>query len=71
MAVTYEFYEERANAAAAAAQNATLDNVRDRELRSEKAWRGLANRAKPAALQRKLAKQEKIDQDVFGSVPEN
>ena len=71
MAVTYEFYEERANAAAAAAQNATLDNVRDRELRSEKAWRGLANQAKPAALQRKQAKQDKIAQDMPDSVSEN
>ena len=39
MAQTYEFYEERANAAAAAAEKATLDNVRDRELRSEKRGR--------------------------------
>ena len=36
MAQTYEFYTERADAAAEAATAAKLDNVRDRELRAEK-----------------------------------
>ncbi|MGD9664942.1 MAG: hypothetical protein AB7U34_07030 [Novosphingobium sp.] len=57
MAVNYEFYEERADAAADAAKKATLDNVRDRELRSEQAWRLLASRAKPAAMRRKQAQR--------------
>jgi len=44
MSQTYEFYDERARAAESAADQATLDNVRERELRSARAWRGMANR---------------------------
>ncbi|MBA4046352.1 MAG: hypothetical protein C0471_18335 [Erythrobacter sp.] len=52
MAQTYEFYCERADEAAALAEKATLDNVRDRELRSEKTWRGLAEQARKTAEER-------------------
>lgn len=52
MAQTYEFYCERANEAAALADRATLDNVRERELRSEKTWRGLAEQARNTAEER-------------------
>lgn len=52
MAQTYEFYCERADEAAALADKATLDNVRDRELRSEKTWRGLAEQARKTAEER-------------------
>jgi hypothetical protein len=52
MAQTYEFYNERADEAAALALLATLDNVRDRELRSEKTWRGLAEQARKTAEER-------------------
>jgi|LNFM01.1.fsa_nt_gb hypothetical protein len=52
MAQTYEFYCERADEAAALAGKATLDNVRDRELRSEKTWRGLAEQARKTAEER-------------------
>jgi hypothetical protein len=45
MSQTYDFYDQRAKAAEAEAQRAVLDNVRDRELRSAKAWREMANRA--------------------------
>ncbi len=45
MSPTYDFYDQRAKAAEAEAQHAVLDNVRDRELRSAKAWREMANRA--------------------------
>ena len=45
MSQTYDFYDQRAKAAEAEAQQAVLDNVRDRELRSAKAWREMANRA--------------------------
>ena len=45
MSQTYEFYDERAKAAESAANEANLDNVRDRELRSAKAWRDMADRA--------------------------
>jgi hypothetical protein len=52
MAQTYEFYSERADEAAALAEKATLDNVRERELRSEKTWRGLAEQARKTAEER-------------------
>lgn len=55
MAQTYEFYTERADAAAAAAKATDLENVRDRELRSEKTWRGLAEQARNAAEERMKA----------------
>ena len=44
MSQTFEFYDERAKAAEAEAERALLDNVRERELRSAKAWREMANR---------------------------
>ena len=44
MSQTWDFYDERARHAAAEADKATLDNVRDRELRSAKAWRDMADR---------------------------
>lgn len=59
MAQTYEFYAERADAAAAAAEKATLDNVRERELRSEKTWRALADQARKVAHDRATADAER------------
>ena len=44
MSQTFEFYDERARAAEAEADKAVLDRVRERELRSAKAWRGMADR---------------------------
>ena len=61
MAQTYEFYCERADEAAALAEKATLDNVRERELRSEKTWRGLAEQARKTAVQRAKADQVRAD----------
>jgi len=55
MAQTYEFYLERAEAAAEAAKQAELDNVKIRELRSEKTWRGLAEQARKTAEEREKA----------------
>jgi len=60
MAQTFEFYNERADAAAEAAKKAELDNVRDRELRSEKTWRGLAEQARKGAVERERADAERI-----------
>ena len=59
MADSYEFYRERADAAAAAAENATLDNVREREIRAEKTWRGLAEQARKVKLDREKSQREK------------
>ncbi|MCZ8370081.1 MAG: hypothetical protein O9293_08970 [Porphyrobacter sp.] len=52
MAQTYEFYCERADEAAVLAAKATLENVRERELRSEKTWRGLAEHARKTIEER-------------------
>ena len=49
---TFEFYDARAKDAAAEAKAATLDNVRDRSLRAEKTWRGLASKAKKVSIDR-------------------
>ena len=59
MAQTYEFYLERAEAAADAAKKAELENVRNRELRSEKTWRGLAEQARKTAIEREKADAER------------
>jgi len=59
---TFEFYDARARAAAIAAEKATLENVRDRELRAEKTWRGLANQARAVAVQREKTEREKAEQ---------
>ena len=45
MSLTYAFLDERAHAAEAAAAGAQLANVRERELRSAKVWREMADRA--------------------------
>ena len=42
----------RAHEAAAEADAATLDNVRDRNLRAAKTWRGLAEQARKTAEER-------------------
>ena len=44
MSQTFDFYDERAKSAEAEAERAVLDNVRERELRSARAWRGMADR---------------------------
>ncbi len=59
MSQSYEFYTERADAAAAAAKQATLDNVRERELRAEKTWRDLAKQARAVSVQRAKTEAEK------------
>ena len=66
MAESYKICSERADAAAEAARNATLDNVRQRELRAEKTWRGLATQAKAVDEQRqKLARDKAREQEVL------
>ena len=44
MSQTFEFYDQRAKDAEAEAGRAMLDNVRERELRSARAWREMADR---------------------------
>jgi len=61
MALSYEFLIERADQAAHEAAGAALDNVRERALRSEKAWRTMAEQVREVALNREVARQEKLD----------
>lgn len=56
---TYEFYIARAREAGTAAKAARLDNVRERELRAEKTWLGLAEQARKVTLQRERLVLEK------------
>ena len=60
MAQTYEFYSARADEAAARADEATLDNVREREQRAEKSWRGLAEQARKGVIAREKVEAERI-----------
>lgn len=60
MALSYEFLIQRAEQAAHEAADARLDNVRERALRSEAAWRTMANQMLEAARNREEALQEKL-----------
>ena len=69
MAQTYEFYCERADEAAALAEQATLENVRERELRSEKTWRGLAEQARRTIEEREKADRQRAERRAAESLP--
>ncbi|ALE15929.1 hypothetical protein AMC99_00619 [Altererythrobacter epoxidivorans] len=58
---SFEFYEARAKEAALEAEAATLENVRQRSLRAEKSWTGLAELALRLELERAKAKQSKAE----------
>ncbi|WP_298190531.1 hypothetical protein [Novosphingobium sp.] len=60
MALSYEFLIERADQAATEASGAKLDNVRDRALRSEKAWRAMAEQLREVAANRESARLERL-----------
>ena len=59
MKPTFEFYDARAREAAKLAREATLDNVRDLNLRAEKTWRQLATQAKEVVAHRAKALAER------------
>ena len=61
MSQTFDFYEERAQHAEAEAEKAVLDNVRERELRSAKAWRGMADRQLMIDAERIKADRERAE----------
>lgn len=66
MSQSFSFYDQRACEAAAAAEAATLENVRERNLRAEKTWRALADQAQKVESDRKkaaAAKQERLDRE--------
>ena len=56
---TFKFYDERAKEAAAEAENATLDNVRERCLRAERTWRAFADQAHKVMADRETAERER------------
>ncbi|MFA6218440.1 MAG: hypothetical protein WC692_01540 [Erythrobacter sp.] len=58
---SYEFYVARAEASAAEASAATLENVRERALRAEATWMGLAKQARAIAHQRLKIATAKAD----------
>jgi ribonuclease D len=60
MALSYEFLIERAEQAAQEAACSVLENVRERALRSETAWRTMANQVLNVARNRELAAQERL-----------
>jgi len=61
MSQTFDFYDARAREAASEAERADLIMVRERALRAEKTWRGLANQAKK--VERDRIKAEEIRQE--------
>ncbi|QZD95860.1 hypothetical protein [Qipengyuania gelatinilytica] len=58
---SFEFYEARAQEAALEADAATLDNVKQRNLRAEKSWTRLAELARKVATDRAKAEQAKTE----------
>ncbi|HSG34962.1 MAG TPA: hypothetical protein VLA37_10530 [Sphingomonadaceae bacterium] len=61
MSQNFEFFDERAKAAAMEAEKATLENVRERARRSEAAWRQMADRALMIEKDRKIAEKVKAE----------
>ena len=61
MSQTFEFYDARAKEAAAEADKADLTNVRERALRAERTWRGLAEQARKVLRDREKAERERAD----------
>jgi hypothetical protein len=68
MSQSFEYCDERAVAAEAAAARAELANVRERELRSAKVWREMAERARMSEVTR-AADQERIKQRSEAGIP--
>ena len=59
MSQTFEFYDARAHEAATAAKDATLQNVKERNLRAEKTWRALADQARKVMIDRASAERDR------------
>lgn len=62
MSQSYEFYADRAKEAADEAATATLDNVRERNLRAEKTWTALAEQAHKVRSDRERTEAAKAAQ---------
>jgi hypothetical protein len=61
MTQTFDFYDQRAVAAEAEAEKSTLTNVRERELRSARAWREMADRQLKIDAERVKADAERAE----------
>jgi hypothetical protein len=61
LSLSFEFCDQRALEAASAASDAKLDNIRERELRSEAAWRALASQAKAVRDGRSATEQMRAE----------
>lgn len=59
MVQTFDFYNARAQEAAAEAKIAPLVMVRERALRAEGVWRSLANQARKVEVDRAKAERER------------
>ncbi|WP_338466209.1 hypothetical protein RXV95_11595 [Novosphingobium sp. ZN18A2] len=60
MALSYEFLQARAEESAREAETAQLGNIKERALRSEAAWREMANRALQIAREREKAQAGRL-----------
>lgn len=60
MALSYEFLIQRAEQAAQEAAGSMLENVKERALRAEKAWRVMANQVLEVTRNKEQAQQEKL-----------
>jgi hypothetical protein len=63
MADNWHYYLARADESAREAEAAVLDNVRERCLRSERAWRAMADRLARNETERKRLAEEKANRD--------
>lgn len=61
MSQTFDFYDARAREAATEADKADLVMVRERALRAEKTWRGLAEQARK--VERDRVRAEEVRQE--------
>ncbi len=59
MHLSFDFCDARAREAPATAASATLDNIRERALRSEAAWRQLANTQQAIVTEREKRDRER------------
>ncbi len=66
MSVTSDFYLNRASECAREARETKLDNVRDRCLRAEAAWRSMADRLLRSESERVRAAAEKATLNPYG-----
>jgi len=64
LALSYEFLIARADEAAREGQQAALDNVRERALRSEAAWREMARRALKIERDLEQARAERLSRQI-------